>query len=110
VKAAKGTVLPPGQRARDRVLARREHPAPRVSRALVRRPRIDELLTAGAKALLTVIVAPAGSGKTTALAHWVAERDAPTYWVTATSKPAASLSQLQAALHAASELRAASDT
>lgn len=48
-----------------------------------------------------MIVAPAGSGKTTALAQWVNERAVPVSWVTATSDSAASLGELQNALQEA---------
>ena len=67
----------------------------------MRRPRIYEQLDQGANARLTLIVAPAGSGKTTALAQWVDQRDVPISWVTATSDTAASLSELQTALQEA---------
>jgi LuxR family maltose regulon positive regulatory protein len=45
--------------------------APRLRSALVPRPRLSELMDAGADATLTLVSAPAGFGKTTALASWL---------------------------------------
>jgi LuxR family transcriptional regulator, maltose regulon positive regulatory protein len=39
--------------------------------ALVRRTRLTDLLTAGTKSTLTLLSAPAGSGKTTLIAEWL---------------------------------------
>lgn len=49
----------------------------------VDRPRLHERLDAGTAAALTLVSAPAGTGKTTAVATWVAQRDAagPTVWL-----------------------------
>jgi LuxR family maltose regulon positive regulatory protein len=46
--------------------------APRPRRALVARPRLSERLDRGAESKLTLISAPAGFGKTTLLAEWLA--------------------------------------
>ena len=45
---------------------------PRLPRGLVARPRLSERLTRGAESKLTLISAPAGFGKTTLLAEWLA--------------------------------------
>ena len=52
---------------------------PRAPRAAVRRLRLLEALDAGAGGPLTLVSAPAGSGKTALLASWVEERRAPGY-------------------------------
>jgi LuxR family transcriptional regulator, maltose regulon positive regulatory protein len=46
--------------------------APRLRRGLVARPRLSERLGRGAESKLTLISAPAGFGKTTLLAEWLA--------------------------------------
>jgi DNA-binding CsgD family transcriptional regulator len=100
VEATKGNATPPEQRGEVVVSVGSfaDRPIPKLSRARVRRPRISERLDQGVGAPLTLIVAPAGSGKTTALAQWVNERTAPVTWVTATSDTAASLARVEAAL------------
>jgi LuxR family maltose regulon positive regulatory protein len=45
---------------------------PRLRRSLVPRPRLSERLSRGAESKLTLISAPAGFGKTTLLAEWLA--------------------------------------
>ena len=45
---------------------------PRLRRGLVARPRLRERLDRGAESKLTLISAPAGFGKTTLLAEWLA--------------------------------------
>ena len=45
---------------------------PRRRRGLVARPRLNERLSRGAEAALTLVSAPAGFGKTTLLAEWLA--------------------------------------
>lgn len=56
---------------------------PRPRQRSVPRPRLDELLRRGAQAALTLLAAPAGFGKTTLLASWLAQRDGrcPVAWV-----------------------------
>ena len=46
--------------------------APRLRRGLVARPRLSERLSRGIESKLTLISAPAGFGKTTLLAEWLA--------------------------------------
>ena len=46
--------------------------APRLRGTLVPRPRLTALMDAGAEAALTLVSAPAGFGKTTVLASWLA--------------------------------------
>src|SRR5260370_20759028 len=45
---------------------------PRWRRGLVARPRLSERLSRGAESALTLVSAPAGFGKTTLLAEWLA--------------------------------------
>ena len=45
---------------------------PKLRRGLVARPRLSERLSRGAESKLTLISAPAGFGKTTLLAEWLA--------------------------------------
>src|SRR5262245_16149630 len=47
----------------------------------VRRPRVHERLTEGRARSLTLVCAPAGFGKTTALAGWLHEGRRPSVWV-----------------------------
>ena len=47
---------------------------PRLRRAAVARPRLSEQLRLGSEAKLTLVSAPAGFGKTTVLAQWLASR------------------------------------
>jgi ATP/maltotriose-dependent transcriptional regulator MalT len=55
---------------------------PRRRRGMVERPRIGRALDAGRDAALTLVAAPAGYGKTTAVRAWTADRDAALAWVT----------------------------
>lgn len=55
---------------------------PRVRGRLVGRPRVLRRLDAGEDAVLTLVAAPAGYGKTTAVRAWCAERAAALAWVT----------------------------
>jgi LuxR family maltose regulon positive regulatory protein len=48
---------------------------------LVQRPRLLNTLTAGRDIPLVVLVAPAGYGKTTLIAHWLAEDERLTTWL-----------------------------
>jgi LuxR family maltose regulon positive regulatory protein len=50
---------------------------PRLRRAAVARPRLSEQLRLGSEVKLTLVSAPAGFGKTTVLAQWLASRAAP---------------------------------
>ena len=54
---------------------------PRLRRGLVSRPRLVAQLDDGFTRPLTVIAAPAGFGKTTLIADWLAQRDLPAAWV-----------------------------
>ena len=55
---------------------------PRQRAELVDRPRVLRALEAGHGAALTLVAAPAGYGKTTAVRSWCASRDAAFAWVT----------------------------
>ena len=63
-------------------LAEAKLSAPRVKVDAVPRPRILEVLQHGADAALTLVAAPPGYGKTTAVRAWCAEHQAPVAWVT----------------------------
>ncbi len=54
---------------------------PSVRHGLVDRPRVRRALDAGGDAQLTVVVAPAGYGKTTEVRAWCADLDAALAWV-----------------------------
>ena len=55
--------------------------APSARRGLVDRPRVRRALDAGRDALLTLVAAPAGYGKTTEVRAWCADLDAALAWV-----------------------------
>ncbi len=56
---------------------------PRLPAWIVRRARIDRLITSGAEGAVTVLTGPPGAGKTVALAAWAAARptSVPVAWV-----------------------------
>ncbi|MEM9462783.1 MAG: LuxR C-terminal-related transcriptional regulator [Myxococcota bacterium] len=63
-----------------RVLTTKLHvPVGRAARVV--RPRIDALLRAGVEQRLTLVCAPAGSGKTSAVADWLSRRELAAGWV-----------------------------
>src|SRR6266568_3805647 len=82
------------------LLATKLHrPLPRAH--LVRRPQLAERLTQGVMGPLTLVSAPAGFGKTTLLAQWLAESGMPVAWLSlepGDSEPVRFLSYLIAAL------------
>ncbi len=55
---------------------------PRLRRELVSRPRLVAQMDDGFTRPLTLIAAPAGFGKTTLIADWLAQRELPAAWVT----------------------------
>jgi LuxR family transcriptional regulator, maltose regulon positive regulatory protein len=63
-------------------LAEAKLAAPRSRTAIVQRPRILAVLDAADDAALTLVAAPTGYGKTTAVRAWCASRDASLAWVT----------------------------
>lgn len=54
---------------------------PEGSPTVVHRPRLTEALESGVDGRLVLVAAPAGYGKTTLVARWLAQRDGPTAWV-----------------------------
>ena len=82
------------------LLATKLHrPLPRAH--LVRRPQLAERLTQGVMGPLTLVSAPAGFGKTTLLAQWLAESGMPVAWLSVEpgdNEPVRFLSYLIAAL------------
>ena len=55
--------------------------APRASPDLVPRPRLERLLNKSLKCALTLVCAPAGFGKTTLVAEWLAASARPAAWL-----------------------------
>jgi LuxR family maltose regulon positive regulatory protein len=73
-RAQENAVASPEQPQRDiALLATRLHP-PRLPSTLVSRPHLLALLDSGQQQKLTLLHAPAGSGKTTLVAQWIAHR------------------------------------
>src|SRR5438270_2296999 len=92
----------PGMRsdALTPLLATKLHP-PLLRANLVRRPHLAERLTQGVMGPLTLVSAPAGFGKTTLLAQWLAESGMPVAWLSlepGDNEPVRFLSYLIAAL------------
>ncbi len=54
---------------------------PRISSNLVPRPRLERLLNKSLKCALTLVSAPAGFGKTTLIAEWLATLPRPAAWL-----------------------------
>jgi LuxR family transcriptional regulator, maltose regulon positive regulatory protein len=92
----------PGMRSdalTPRLSTKLHRPLPRAH--LVRRPQLAARLTQGVLGPLTLVSAPAGFGKTTLLAQWLAESDMPVAWLSlepGDSEPVRFLSYLIAAL------------
>jgi len=64
------------------LLAEAKLAAPRLRAGMVRRPRLDQALENGTDAALTLVAAPAGYGKTTAVRAWYATTASALAWVT----------------------------
>lgn len=56
--------------------------APTTPEHLVRRPRLLELVGEATQAPLTIVLGPAGAGKTSLVADWAEEVDTPSAWLT----------------------------
>src|SRR3981081_2829030 len=69
-------VDPPGQKLATSPLLQTKLYVPRSGPGLVPRPRLIQRLNPGSMGKLTVISAPAGFGKTTLLAEWLATSEA----------------------------------
>jgi LuxR family maltose regulon positive regulatory protein len=67
---------------RELPLAEAKLAAPRQRSGMVDRQRVMRILDACHEAVLTLVAAPAGYGKTTAVRAWCASRSAPLAWVT----------------------------
>lgn len=63
-------------------LAEAKLAAPRQRSGMLVRARVAQILDAGAEAAVTLVAAPAGYGKTTAVRSWAASAEAPLAWVT----------------------------
>ncbi|MGH2887412.1 MAG: hypothetical protein ACRDPA_32725, partial [Solirubrobacteraceae bacterium] len=76
--------MPRGLRLIDELppLAEAKLAAPRLRRGIVPRPRLEQALEAGADAALTLVAAPAGYGKTTAVRAWAEHSGSALAWVT----------------------------
>ncbi len=73
-------VRPATPTQRDPLLATKLH-VPRPRRQLVSRPALIKHVQEGVQGPLTLVSAPAGFGKTTLLAQWVAESGMPVAWL-----------------------------
>ncbi len=85
---------------RDPLLMTKLHPPHSRSR-FIARPRLIERLQQGMESALTLLSAPAGFGKTTLLAQWLAESGPPVAWLSLASEdndPVRFLTYLLAAL------------
>ncbi|HEX9132973.1 MAG TPA: AAA family ATPase, partial [Ktedonobacteraceae bacterium] len=78
--SAREGVSPLPQRLHDVRLVVKLH-VPRLRTQLVRRHRLIEQLQQGMQAALILLSAPAGFGKTTLLAQWLAEGQLPAAWI-----------------------------
>jgi LuxR family transcriptional regulator, maltose regulon positive regulatory protein len=76
--------VPAGLRLTDELppLAEAKLAAPRQRRGMVPRPRLEQALEAAADAALTLVAAPAGYGKTTAVRAWAEHGGSALAWVT----------------------------
>jgi LuxR family transcriptional regulator, maltose regulon positive regulatory protein len=64
------------------LLAEAKLAAPRQRSGMLTRPRIEQLIETSADAAVTLVTAPAGYGKTTAVRLWSASTEAAVAWVT----------------------------
>src|SRR3954468_11756023 len=71
----KNASLTPGNAGAQNRLLETKLYIPRARADLVERPRLVDAVRLGASHKLTIVVAPAGFGKTTLLAGWLADRD-----------------------------------
>src|SRR4051794_7800248 len=79
-------------------------PVPQTSRTFLPRQRLNEVLDEATSRPLTVIVAPAGAGKTSTLAEWATTVQQPMSWVNPSRHdPANTLLLLQEALRTSSD-------
>ena len=79
-RAENGSALPPSTSRRPEPLIKTKLFIPPLRVDRVARPRLLELLDAGAQRPLTLVSAPAGFGKTTLLASWAAHTRLPIAW------------------------------
>jgi LuxR family maltose regulon positive regulatory protein len=99
-EASPHPLLPPLPDPLNSLLATKLH-LPRPRTQLVLRPHLVEQLQQGRDRALTLVSAPAGFGKTTLLAQWLADSGAPTAWISLgpeDNDPTSFLSYLIAAL------------
>src|SRR5437879_4482856 len=78
-------LLTPSRLPRDLLLATKLHPPHSRSR-FIARSRLIERLQQGMESALTLLSAPAGFGKTTLLAQWLAESGPPVAWLSLDSE------------------------
>jgi LuxR family maltose regulon positive regulatory protein len=82
----------------------RRHRAPRLRRGTVRRERLLRRLGQTLHVPLALIVAPAGYGKTTLLAHWLQSDPRPTAWIAVEAADDAADRLITSIAHAFGEL------
>ena len=78
-------------------------PVPALPPFHVPRPRVLDLLDAGAETPLTAVIAPPGAGKSVSLAEWIRERCPSAVWVPCDERdgdPVVFLGHIALALHA----------
>ncbi len=83
-RAALPAAAPPRAAAGEPMLASKLSP-PRLPGWLVRRERLDKLLSAGGQGPLTVVTGPPGAGKSLAIAAWAAAAPGRIAWLNADS-------------------------
>ncbi|HSM55727.1 MAG TPA: hypothetical protein VK879_06180, partial [Candidatus Sulfomarinibacteraceae bacterium] len=67
--------------ARQYIFLKSKLTVPPLRESLVQRPSLTAQLDEGVKRALTLVSAPAGFGKTTALAQWTAQTPLPVNWL-----------------------------
>lgn len=75
------SVLPAQRRSMDDPFLATKLNRPRLHSRLISRSHLTDLLQQGMERVLTLVSAPAGFGKTTLLAQWLAEQESPAAWL-----------------------------
>jgi ATP/maltotriose-dependent transcriptional regulator MalT len=100
-----------GRSARPEVIRNHATQIPQTPRAFIPRPRLAKALDDATSRPLTVVIAPAGSGKTSTLAHWAGTVPGPVRWWNPTATGGGDpLAQLSGALRASGEVATLTET